>query len=399
MPAFFATTPKSLEDLLAQELEDLGVSNLKRTIAGVHFTASWQVAYRALMWSRLAGRILFPLVEFPVKNAADLYDGVRTLPWREHLSADQTLFIKATLAKSFLNHSRYAAQTVKDGVADYFRENFGKRPSVDRDRPDLLLNLVIKNNRAILSVDLGGKSLHRRDYRPEPGPAPLKENLAAAILIRAKWPAIAAAGGGLVDPLCGSGTLVIEAAMIAADIAPGLSRKEVVPTGWHGFDPQLWKKIRGEALARRQSALSGNLPPVAGFDGDPAAIRRAGTHARSAGVAGYARFQKRILQDWRPVPSAGGASGLVVTNPPYGHRIGNPDQLDRIYTALGELLKSRFQGWKASVFTGAPEMGKCMGLRAQRLYRFFNGTLPCVLLNFSICPENEMGGHSMIREH
>ena len=221
---FFATVPRGMEPLLADELRALGAHAVNMGRAGVAFRGELATGYRACLWSRTASRILLPLTRFPAPTPEALYDGIRAIPWEEHLAPEGTLTVDFTLAQSQITHSHFAALKVKDAVVDRFRDLFGVRPSVDRERPDLRLNVYLYRDSARVSLDLSGESLHRRGYRDEGAAAPLKENLAAAILLFAGWPELASAGAPFVDPLCGSGTLPIEAALIAGDIAPGLLR-------------------------------------------------------------------------------------------------------------------------------------------------------------------------------
>ena len=222
--SFFATAPKGISSLLLQELKDLGIEEVKESTAGVTFLGDLESAYRVCLWSRLANRVLMPLSQFPANSPEMLYDAVKEIPWDEHLAQDGTLAVDFNTANSRINHSHFGALKVKDAIVDLFREKYGERPSVDTKQPDIRLNVYLNRDFATLYLDLSGDSLHRRGYRLDGAAAPLKENLAAALLIRAGWPEIAATGGGLLDPMCGSGTLPIEAALMASKSAPGLMR-------------------------------------------------------------------------------------------------------------------------------------------------------------------------------
>ncbi|MCP4295206.1 MAG: 23S rRNA (guanine(2445)-N(2))/(guanine(2069)-N(7))-methyltransferase, partial [Proteobacteria bacterium] len=221
---FFATTPLNIEDILASELRDFGADNIKQVKAGVHFSGSLETAYRACLWSRTANRILFPIKEFSTESKEQLYDCVKMIKWDNIFSVDDSFAVSARVSKSEITSERFAALVVKDAVVDYFRDLTGKRPDVEKDRPKVQLNLHIFMNQATISLDLSGDSLHRRGYRLEGSSASLKENTAAALLYRSNWKEIASGGGAFVDPMCGGGTLPIEAAFIAGDIAPGLYR-------------------------------------------------------------------------------------------------------------------------------------------------------------------------------
>ncbi|MDQ2696836.1 MAG: bifunctional 23S rRNA (guanine(2069)-N(7))-methyltransferase RlmK/23S rRNA (guanine(2445)-N(2))-methyltransferase RlmL [Pseudomonadota bacterium] len=382
---FFATTVKGGEPLLADELAALGARDLRPGQGGVTFSSPLAVAYRACLWSRTASRVLLLLARAPAADAEALYAAVLDVPWEEHLSPDATLAVDFTGNHPAITHSRFGAQKVKDGIVDRLRGRFGRRPSVDRQAPDLRINCHSAAGTAALSVDLSGDSLHRRGYREATVRAPLKESLAAALLLKAGWPAVAAAAGPLLDPLCGSGTLPIEAAWIAADMAPGLLRRRWGFSGWLGHDAALWAELLAEAEDRRRRGLAGALPPILGFDHDPQAVRAAQENARRAGVGHWLRLERRELSRARP---PAGPPGLVIANPPYGERLGDRQTLAALYEQLGDVLKARFGGWQAAVFTGNPELGKRMGLRAQRLHAFYNGALPCQLLRFAVEPEH-----------
>ena len=381
--SFFATAPRGIEPLLANELESLGATAVHSHRGGVTFQGTLTVAYRACLWSRTASRILMPLTSFPAPSPEALYAGILAIPWEEHLSVDGSLAVDLNTTGSQIHHSRFGAQKIKDAIVDRFRQRCGRRPSVDRHTPDVRINGYLLDDRITISVDLSGDSLHRRGYRVETVPAPLKENLAAALLIKAGWPEIAMARGCLVDPLCGSGTLVIEAALMAARIAPGLGRDYWGFLGWLQHQPELWRHLMAEAKEHRRQGLN-NLPPMAGSDRDPRAVRAAITNASRAGLEKHIHFQQRMLD--RVEPPRRGESGLVVANPPYGERLGEVRELGPLYGQLGHVLKSRFTGWQAAVFTANPDLGKSMGLRAQRTNVFYNGALPCKLLRFQVEP-------------
>ena len=382
----FATAPKGLESLLAEELRILGAGQVAETRAGVAFAGDLELAYRVCLWSRLASRVLLPLAKFPAADPVALYEQVKALPWEDHLAADGTLAVSCQTAKSQISHSHFAALKVKDAIVDRFRERSGLRPSVDVRQPHLRINLYLFNDQASLSIDLSGDSLHRRGYRTEGVVAPLKENLAAAILLRAGWPEIAAAGGPLLDPMCGSGTLPIEAALIAADIAPGLNRPYYGFFRWRGHCPETWKRLQAEARERRKAGLS-RLPVIAGCDASAQAVRAARLNADQAGLGGLVRFEQRDLAALQPLPGMEGAPGLLVVNPPYGERLGEMAELRPLYAGLGESLRNHFVGWKAAVMTGNPELSKQIAIRARRRHALYNGALECRLFHFDVEPQ------------
>lgn len=380
---FFATAAKGIEPLLADELSALGAHDAKTARGGVTFAGTLETAYRACLWSRTASRILLPLAEFTETDLDTLYRGITALAWEEHLAPDGTLAVDFTASGGEI-HTQYGAQRVKDAIVDRLRAHCGQRPSVDRERPDLRINVHWQPTHCVVSLDLSGSSLHRRGYREEGVAAPLKENLAAALLLKAGWPAIAAQGGRLLDPLCGSGTLLIEGLWIAADHAPGLLRDYWGFSGWQQHRPALWRRLIEEAEARRTAGLK-NAPHAIGYDHDARAVRAALINAGRAGLQQLIHIERRELQD--AAPPARATPGLLITNPPYGERLGDDDALARLYPQLGDLLKARFPHWQAAVFTGNPDFGKRMGLRARKVNAFYNGALPCKLLSFSVEPD------------
>jgi 23S rRNA (guanine2445-N2)-methyltransferase / 23S rRNA (guanine2069-N7)-methyltransferase len=373
----FATCPRALEELLADELRALGAADVAATRGGVAFGGSLETAYRARLWSRVANRVLVPLGRVPARDPDALYEGARTLRWRDHLSAKQTLAVDFTQVGSAITHTQFGALRVKDAIVDQLREETGARPSVDPARPDVLVHVHADGDQATVSIDLGAGSLHRRGWRGAGAEAPLKENLAAAILLHAGWPREAPLPVPLIDPMCGSGTLLVEAAWMATDRAPGLLRAGDSPGGWLGHDPAVWRRLVAEARARVRSTA----PPLFGFDTDARAVRLARENLRRAGVESLVTVEKRALAELEP-PVAG--PGLVVTNPPYGERLGDERELHALYALLGDVLKRRFPGWTGWVLTGNLALGKSLGLRAARKIPLWNGAIECRLFELPI---------------
>jgi len=388
MPAtfpFFATAPKGMEPLLATELQGLGADAVRPIRAGAAFRGSQELAYRVCLWSRIANRVLLPLATFPAPDPAALYEGVRAICWSDHIAIDGTLAVDFTTSQSAITHTHFGALKVKDAIVDQFRDTKGRRPSVDVLHPSVRINVHVRRDVATASIDLSGESLHRRSYREHHTAAPLKENLAAAVLLRAGWPAIAAAGGALIDPMCGSGTLPIEAAWMAGDVASGLLRASFGFLEWKGHDPTSWAALLEEARQRREAGRK-RIPPIAGYDSERSAVRVALANVERAGLRGVVHVERRELADCTPVPSRTGAAGLVVVNPPYGERLGEVGTLRPLYACLGALLTERFTGWSAGVLAGNRELGKCLGLRARRRHTVFNGSIECQLLTFTLAP-------------
>ena len=372
---FFVACAKGLEYLLADELVALGAARSTAALAGANAEGEPGAAYRAVMFSRLASRVLWPLAEFECANENDLYQGVHAIDWNEHLAPEGTLSVDAHVSGPALTHERYAAQRTKDAVVDRMRAANGTRPSVDTEAPDLRISLVVRKGRAIVSIDIGGGSLHRRGWRQSQGEAPLKENLAAAMLVRGGWQKIHAEGGALLDPMCGSGTLLIEGALMAADVAPGLHRlKGTLPTRWKQFDEELWSRIEAEARQRAEAGRAALRPVFFGADIDPAALHSAVANADRAGISDIIRFERAPVL---ALKSPGVARGLVVSNPPYNARLAADAAL---YRELGDALKRAVPDWRAVLLCGSDELAQASGLRAAKRYAFFNGALECALV-------------------
>lgn len=379
----YLTCPKGLEGLLAEEARQLGLNEVREHTSAIRGDADMETAYRLCLWSRLANRVLLVLKRFSMKNADDLYDGVHAVDWADHLAADGTLAVEFSGHGSGIDNTHFGALKVKDAIVDKLRNREGLRPSVEKVDPDVRVHLRLDRGEAILSLDLSGHSLHQRGYRLQQGAAPLKENLAAAVLIRAGWPRIAAEGGALADPMCGVGTFLVEAAMIAADIAPNLKRERWGFSAWLGHVPALWRKVHDEAQARAQAGLA--KPPlwIRGYEADPRLIQPGRNNVERAGLGDWVKIYQGEVASFEPRPDQN-QKGLVISNPPYGERLGDEASLLYLYQNLGERLRQACMGWEAAVFTGAPELGKRMGIRSHKQYAFWNGALPCKLLLFKV---------------
>lgn len=381
---FFASCPPGVADLTAAELRGCGAAHTRELKLGVLFEGTLETAYRACLWSRTASRILMPLANFPAGTPEALYEGVAAIDWTEHIAASGTLAIEFGGASAGIKHTHFGALKTKDAIVDQLRERSGQRPSVELERPDVRLDVRLDRERATLSLDLSGESLHRRAYRARGVAAPLKENLAAAVLLRSGWPTIAETGE-FVDPMCGSGTLVIEAAMMALDIAPGSLRSYFGFIGWRGHDRALWQSLVDEARARREATAVKRIV-LRGYDNDASAVHAAIENSDRAKLRGFVHFERRELNQL--VRDSSAETGLLATNPPYGERIGDQERLQALYQMLGERLREHFQGWKAAVLTGNPPMAKAIGIHARRSHTLFNGRIECRLLRFEITPED-----------
>lgn len=372
---FFAPCAKGLEYLLVEELQGLGAGDAREALAGVHFSGTLETGYRACLWSRLASRVLLRLAQFEALDEAALYAGVQQIDWSEHLSEHGTLAVHANLHASHLSHARYAEQKVKDAIVDQFRERSGHRPSVNLSRPDLRVNLSLRRNIASVFIDLAGESLHRRGWRGAQVAAPLKETLACAVLLRGQWPEIDAQGGALVDPMCGSGTLLIEAALMSADVAPGLERGSFGFEHWAGHDAGLWQRLREEAQTRAQRGRATLTPRFFGFDVDPSAVAISRANIAAAGLLGIVSVECRDIAQLQAPADV--APGLVACNPPYDERLAADAGL---YRQLGATLKTGFAGWRAAILVADGELSRALGLRPEKRYALHNGALACELL-------------------
>ncbi|WP_129140183.1 bifunctional 23S rRNA (guanine(2069)-N(7))-methyltransferase RlmK/23S rRNA (guanine(2445)-N(2))-methyltransferase RlmL [Modicisalibacter coralii] len=378
--AFFASCPKDIEGLLADELSALGADVTKQTVAGVHFRAELAVAYRVCLWSRLANRVVLCLVQATGVEAPEAIKArVAEANWAEQTAPGATLAVDFHGQSREIRHTRFGAQLVKDGVVDALRAAGRERPSVDLRDPDLRLYAHLHRGRLMVGIDLSGGSLHQRGYRRDPGHAPLKENLAAALLIRADWPARAKRGETLIDPLCGAGTLLIEAAWIAADIAPGLQRRRFGFQGWAGHDASLWREVHREAEVRAGLGRRRVKSRLFGRDRSPQALAAAKANAMRAGIPALIELEGGDVDHWQRPPEHD-TPGLIITNPPYGERIGELPELVTLYASLGERARRQFPGWTLALFTGNPDLGHRTGLRAAKQYAFKNGPIDCKLL-------------------
>ncbi|MEE3662708.1 bifunctional 23S rRNA (guanine(2069)-N(7))-methyltransferase RlmK/23S rRNA (guanine(2445)-N(2))-methyltransferase RlmL [Brenneria sp. g21c3] len=387
MNALFASTARGLEELLKSELEALGAQACAVVQGGVHFQGDNRLLYQSLLWSRLASRILLPLNEFKVHSDLDLYLGVQAIDWSTIFSVDKTFAVHFTGTNEEIRNSQYGALKVKDAIVDSFSRKTGQRPDVAKQQPDIRINVFLQRDTASVSLDLSGEGLHQRGYRDRAGLAPLKENLAAAIVLRSGW----RQGTPLVDPMCGSGTLLIEAAMMAADRAPGLHRTHWGFNAWLQHDAQLWRDITTEAQQRARQGLRDTTSRFFGSDNDRRVIDIAQANARRAGVGELITFSvKDAVQLQNPLPA--GPEGTIVSNPPYGERLESEPALIALHNMLGRKMKSEFGGWQLSLFSASPELLSCLQLRAERQFKAKNGPLDCVQKNYQLAESQGSGG-------
>ena len=384
----FVTCPKGLESLLADELSGLGGQSVRQTVAGVSVEGDLSFAYRSCLWSRLANKVLLALGQRPAASGDELYRSIASIDWSRHLKPQGTLWIEVSGTNPGLRHSQYAAQVIKDAIVDQLRTPSGLRPSISRERPDLVVNVRLQRDKASVNLDLAGESLHKRGYRQQSVTAPLKENLAAALLLRAGWLEVVVEGGHLLDPMCGSGTLLTEAAMLVADIAPGIWRQEFAFERWLQHQPELWQQLKVEAENRREIGLAKQYPEIRGYDADPRAVAASKANAMAAGLDELIWVMQKPLNEFTRPTHGDFTKGLLITNPPYGERLGEQQELLPLYGELGDILKRDFGGWRAAIFTGNPELGKALGLRSHKQYKLFNGPIASELLLFEIFPDD-----------
>jgi 23S rRNA (guanine2445-N2)-methyltransferase / 23S rRNA (guanine2069-N7)-methyltransferase len=384
MMQFRASSPRGLGQLLARELAAFDATEIHEHSTNVSFCGSLEAAYRACLWSRTANRVFLELAKFEAHDAEAFYTRAREIDWFAHIGPDATLACDFSGQHPALVHTHFAALKLKDAICDELRARGGYRPSISTERPGVRVHAHAHGNAITIALDFSGESLHRRGYRREAGEAPLKENLAAGILLRSGWPQLAAEGAEFLDPMCGSGTFVIEAAMIAADIAPGLKREYFGFLGWRSHDQDLWLRLKSEAVSRacgREAARA----TIRGLDNDVMAVNRAHGNAQNAGVVGLVEFAHTDLPRAAPLQSArSNPAGLLCTNPPYGIRLNDRETSRDTYRELGTMLRERFLGWQAAVLCADPQAGLELGIRAHRTHVLWNGAVECRLLRLNI---------------
>ncbi|MBN3875801.1 MULTISPECIES: THUMP domain-containing class I SAM-dependent RNA methyltransferase [unclassified Nostoc] len=373
MNQYFATVARGLETLAAQELEQLGAHSVEPGFCGVAFEGDRTLLYRVNLWARLPFRILVNIHEFPCLDAKDLYRGIQTIDWQNYLTPDMTLAVNVTGKNDRLNHSHFTSLQVKNAIVDQQKENLGERSNVELHEPDVRVNVHIERDFCTVKLDSSGNSLHRRGYRPAVGAAPLKESLAAALIQLSGWQP----DQMFYDPLCGSGTLPLEASLKALNIAPGLFRESFGFENWLDFDLSLLEELLQEAKDSQLDSLSA---PIWGSDRDENIIEQAINNAQNCGVDNHVWFSQMELAD----VVAPADSGILFCNPPYGERLGRDSDLGAFYKLLGDVLKQRFKGWTAFVLSGNKELSQSIGLKSSQRIAVYNGALPCQLMKYEL---------------
>ena len=393
MKQLFATTARGFEELLKSELTELGAQDAKVAQGGVHYWADDETLYRTLLWSRLSSRILLPIVQAKVFSDLDLYSAVVGVNWLDYFDEKVHFFVDFNGTNQEIRHTQFGAMRVKDGIVDYFERHGRARPNVDKEQPDIRIHAYLNRDDVVLSLDLSGDALHMRGYREDTGKAPLRETLAAAIVLRSGWQK----GTPLVDPMCGSGTLLIEAAQMEAQIAPQLYRLHWGFDFWQGHNQAAWEKVKEEALALAEAEKQHeNLPHFYGFDLDHRVLQKAKQNAKNAGVAHLMQWQQGdVAAIKNPSPNV---AGTVICNPPYGERLGTTPALIALYSVFGQRLKQQFAGWNASIFSGEPSLLDCLRLRSHRQFKAKNGPLDCVQKNYQIAERAEQSAVENVLE-
>ncbi len=374
--SYYVTATRGLVGMVEAELYELGARVVRPEPAGLRVRGPLHFGYRVCLWSRCASRVILHLHDFAIEGTDDLYAAALEFPWEEHVAPAGTICVDVTAQGEVVTHSRFAAQRIKDGVVDRMRERFGTRPSVDLESPDLRIVAYVRGRGCSLGIDLSGTSLHRRHWRTEQGGAPLKETLAAGMLHRGQWATRAAQGEPLLDPVCGAGTLVIEAACIATDRAPALLRERFGFTQWRGHDADAWAELVREAQGRALEGAARAVPQILGFDADPDAVVRARANAVRAQVGKWIRFQTATVRAVEPPPGP----GLLVANPPYGVRMGSEAQVTAVFEDLATLMHGPCAGWHAELIIGESAPIERLGLSTQDAAHVDNGPIACRLL-------------------
>ncbi|MEE4242115.1 MAG: bifunctional 23S rRNA (guanine(2069)-N(7))-methyltransferase RlmK/23S rRNA (guanine(2445)-N(2))-methyltransferase RlmL [Desulfopila sp.] len=366
-----------MEGLVAEEVALFGGKNIETSTGVVAWKGLLESAYRACLWSRYGSRVLLLLDSFLINDAEELYLGCKRIPWSVHLDSTMSFAVSATLGSNpVITHNHYAALRAKDGLVDFFREKTATRPNVSKEKPDIKIHLHIQEKQVSIYIDLSGESLHRRGYRDTSGIAPLKETLAAAIVSLAGWNGEAAPNTTFLDPMCGSGTLLIEAALLWGDSAPGLSRKYFGFTRWRGHDAALWTDLVEEAIQKEEEKMTRKWPRFIGYDSDPQMVAVARKNIEKAGLEEKIEVKCMEFSFLQP-PSQ---KGFLVSNLPYGERLSEKEEVRYLYSCVGRKLQNSFGNWRAALFLSDPDVADQLGIHVEKNYRLFNGAIACHLI-------------------
>ena len=393
----FVTSAAGLEGLVMQELAELGLSDLRETPGGVHAAASVEHIYRACLWLRTANRVLLVLAEAEVRERDDVYTLAFKRPWSAHFAPDKRLKVDFSGTNEAIRHSQFGAQVVKDGISDHFRQQGLSRPEVDLLNPDYTVNVHLTKHRAHIAIDLSGASLHRRGYRSAQGQAPIKETLAAAMLVRSGWPDFARENKHLIDPMCGSATVLIEAAMMASDRAPGLAREHWGFSHWQHHNEALWRAVHEEAKDRATTGLAALKSRIIGFEQNRSVAAKAKLNIEAAGFAEHIELHAQRFHTLASIERPAG-QGLLLSNPPYGMRLGEPDELSVDYRTLADLAREHLPGWRMALISSNKDLLSETRLRFDKRYRLMNGPIPCELRVFNLRTREERESAANERE-
>lgn len=370
-----------IEAYLSKEIHAITGQSCELIQGGVECSGSQLDIYKICMWSRVGSRVLLPIAKFPYKNEQDFYDRLRQIHWQQHFGAEQTIAVSMSLDAAVNVNTQFLTYRCKDAIVDYFSQFQGKRPNVDLRDPDMRIHAHIGKHEVVVSLDLSGEPLHKRGYRVAQNDAPMKETLAAALLMSGGWPGDTPQ---LIDPMCGTGTLLIEGAMMLADMAPGLIRRRFGFEHWSLHDEDLWQEVVESAIARDQSeAMEFSIK---GYDSDNDSIQAALKNIRAAGLEGCIHVERRELSKFRLTANASEKGGLVVCNPPYGERLDKDSQLIYLYRALARFIQSHCMGWHAAIITNQVEFADALQLDEPVTQKVFNGPIRCVLRAGKVVP-------------
>jgi 23S rRNA (guanine2069-N7)-methyltransferase / 23S rRNA (guanine2445-N2)-methyltransferase len=382
----FVSCPKGLQYALEAEVKTLGLERVKPVMAGVEGFAGLSAVYRILLWSRVANRVFLEFASGKVDKADDVYDLAQSVKWNEHFNVGSNFSVSFAGTNSVINNSTFGALTIKDAIVDQFRLELNERPNVSKDNPDIRVAAKLSRGVLSLGLDVSGESLHKRGYRLDKGPAPLKENLAGALLQLSKWAERSKHSPYFVDPMCGSGTFCIEAAMICLDLAPNLHRTKWGFDAWLEHDSRLWGALVSEAEERFEKGSSAFRGKIVGYDQDAKVVSIAWQNIERAGLKEFIHVEKRSLGQFQ-IPE-GMKEGLLLTNPPYGERLGEVRELESLYRDLGRMFEQHLVNWECGVFTGNADLGRKLGWRSHKQYKLLNGAIESQLILITCAEEN-----------
>lgn len=375
---FVANCAVGMEMLVCDEVRSFGGKEIEQNPGVVWWKGSLETGYLGCLWSRYSSKILLKLDSFKIENDTDLYNRIKDFSWQDHLNNSLTFSVSCSVTRdSVIDHSHFAALRVKDGLVDSFREKGLNRPNVVKNKPDIRIHLFIDKFSATLYLDMSGESLHRRGYRSSTGIAPLKETLGAAIVKLAGWGEDIHPDQTLIDPMCGSGTLLIEAALLFGDSAPGLTRRYFGFSKWLGHKSDLWKNLVNEAIAREEVGLDKKWPKITGYDCDKKVVRVARENVKRAGLEDYIDIQVKEVGHLQEHSG----KGFIISNLPFGERLSEKEEVYYLYRGLGKIMKKNFQGWNISLFISQPDLVDRLNLKVTSSYPLKNGPIFCKLFN------------------